>query len=45
MMIAGGLIALSGVYFLLRKKKELRLSGLGLLVGGIICALWGFLSR
>lgn len=45
MVIAGALIACSGLYFIIRRKKELRLSGIGLLVGGVICLLWGIFAR
>ncbi|MBR6873503.1 MAG: LPXTG cell wall anchor domain-containing protein [Ruminococcus sp.] len=44
MVILGALVAVSGLYFVIR-KKEMRLSGVGLLVGGLLCALWGIFAR
>ena len=44
MIIMGALVAAAGIYFLVR-KKEMRISGLGLLVGGALCALWGIFAR
>ena len=43
MMIAGFLVAAAGLYFVVR-KKEMRLSGVGLIVAGLICAFWGIFA-
>ena len=44
MVIAGFSIALAGLYFVIR-KKEMRLSGAGILAAGLICAFWGIFAR
>ena len=44
MVIMGALVSLAGVYFVVR-KKEMRLSGAGILAAGLICLFWGIFAR
>ena len=44
MIIMGALVAAAGIYFVLR-KKEMRLSGAGLIAAGLVCVFWGIFAR
>ena len=44
MVIMGALVSLAGLYFVVR-KKEMRLSGAGILIAGLICLFWGIFAR